>query len=86
MQDSNLRGQDFFNVDVRSAGLVDDERFYHNYRQMYETFSSKGLNIKDIEGLQGEDGGEHATDDAPGAQGQRAGEGHAGGSGRPPPE
>lgn len=54
---------DFFNIDVRSAGLVEDENQYHIYRQMYETFSSKGLSIKDIEGLQAEDDAAHGGDD-----------------------
>lgn len=54
-EDSNNRGQKFFNIDVRSAGLVEDEGQYQQYRSMYETFSQRGLAIKDIEGLQDED-------------------------------
>lgn len=53
-EDHNNAGQTFFNINVRSAGLVEDEEQYHAYRQMYETFSQRGLSIKDIEGLQDE--------------------------------
>jgi hypothetical protein len=54
-EDSNNRGQSFFNIDVRSAGLITDSNLYQQYRSMYETFSQRGLAIKDIEGLQSED-------------------------------
>ncbi len=69
VQDSNSRGQDFFNIDVRSAGLVEDEGLYQQYRAMYETFSTRGLSIKDIEGLQSE---EDATAGAPETGGEEA--------------
>lgn len=55
VEDNNSRGQSFFNIDVHSAGLVTDEAQYLQYRSMYETFSSRGLAIKDIEGLQSEE-------------------------------
>ncbi len=68
VQDSNSRGQDFFNVDVRSAGLVEDEALYQQYRAMYETFSAKGLSIKDIEGLQSEEDAAGASNNDTGGE------------------
>lgn len=62
VEDHNSTGKDFFNIDVRSAGLVEDQAQYEMYRAMYETFSQKGLNIKDIEGLQGEEDTAGAAD------------------------
>jgi hypothetical protein len=73
-EDTNTRGQSFFNIDVHSAGLVSDENQYMQYRSMYETFSARGLAIKDIEGLQSEedaaagdtaDGGTEDQSDSP---------------------
>ncbi len=55
VKETNGRGQDFFNLMVKAAGLVEDEGTFDQYRQMHEQFTSKGLTIKDIEGLQGED-------------------------------
>jgi hypothetical protein len=63
VEDSNNRGQSFFNIDVRGAGLITDEQQYLQYRQMYETFSERGLAIKDIEGLQSEDDNTGGDDD-----------------------
>lgn len=62
VEDHNNSGQAFFNVDVRSAGLVEDQGQYMAYRAMYDTFSAKGLNIKDIEGLQDENAATDAAD------------------------
>ena len=67
-EDSNNRGQSFFNIDVRSAGLITDSNLYQQYRSMYETFSQRGLAIKDIEGLQSED--DAAGDTADGGPGE----------------
>jgi hypothetical protein len=69
-EDSNNRGQSFFNIDVHGAGLIEDEAQYLQYRAMYETFSARGLAIKDIEGLQSEEDDAAAGDTATGEPGQ----------------
>ena len=69
-EDSNNRGQSFFNIDVHGAGLIEDEAQYLQYRAMYETFSARGLAIKDIEGLQSEEDDAAAGDTAAGEPGQ----------------
>lgn len=53
-QDTNANGEDFFNIDVKSAGLVEDEALYNYYRDFHESIKGKGLTLKDIEGLQDE--------------------------------
>lgn len=54
-QDSNSRGQDFYNISMKGAGLVEDEGLYRTYKEMHLSFKDQGLSIKDIEGLQDED-------------------------------
>jgi len=71
VEDSNNRGQSFFNIDVRSAGLISEDGLYQQYRSMYETFSARGLAIKDIEGLQSED---DAAGEAAGEPGEEEGQ------------
>lgn len=66
VEDHNGAGQAFFNVDVRSAGLVEDQEQYLQYRAMYETFGARGLSIKDIEGMQSEEDNVSGTDDGGG--------------------
>src|SRR5262249_53549369 len=51
--DTNSRGQDFKNVQMTGAGLVEDEGLYRQFRDMHMSFKEAGLSIKDIEGLQG---------------------------------
>jgi hypothetical protein len=53
--DTNSNGQDFFNIDARGAGLVEDQDMYMQYRSLYESMTKQGLKIKDIETLQDED-------------------------------
>jgi len=67
-EDHNNSGQTFFNIDVKSAGLVEDQDQYSQYRAMYETFSQKGLNIKDLESIGDEEsaiGGAPDNTDSP---------------------
>jgi hypothetical protein len=61
--DSNSRGQDFQNVNVRGAGLVEDESLYDTYKEMHLSFKDAGLSIRDIEGLQSEDADGDADDE-----------------------
>lgn len=59
VKDKNSSGKEFFNVEATGAGLVGVDvgtpELYQQYRQMFEQFSNVGLQIKDIEGLQGEE-------------------------------
>lgn len=66
-QDTNSRGQDFYNVEVRGAGLVEDPGLYETYKAMHMSFKDAGLTIKDLESAQDEDAGDNASDDAPGS-------------------
>ena len=54
-QDTNGRGQDFWNVDVKGAGVVEDEALYRQYKDMHEGVKGAGLRIKDIETLGDDD-------------------------------
>lgn len=64
--DKNSIGQEFYNINVKGAGLVEDEGQYNMYKAMHQQFSAKGLNIKDIEGLQDEGVGDNETDEGSG--------------------
>lgn len=54
-EDTNSRGQSFYNINMRGAGLVEDEAAYNQYKEMHLSLRDQGLQIKDIEGLQDED-------------------------------
>lgn len=41
---------------ITGVGLVDSEAMYNDFKAMHESFSVKGLNIKDIDSLADEDG------------------------------
>lgn len=72
-EDTNRAGQSFFNVNVKGAGKVMDEDMYKSLRALNQSMSEKGLNIKDIEGLQDNDGGDNEPEDeAPPAKGGKA--------------
>lgn len=55
-KDSNASNQEFSNINVSGAGFVEDEELYNEYKSAHETFSAKGIQIKDIESAQGEGG------------------------------
>jgi hypothetical protein len=61
--DHNSSGQEFFNINMTSAGVVQDEDLYNQYRELYASFAEAGLAIKDIEGLQ--DTGDEPAGGAP---------------------
>lgn len=67
VEDTNGSGQTFFNMSVKSAGLVEDADQYAMYRGMHLQFKQTGINIKDIEGLQEAEGNSNQGDaaDAP---------------------
>jgi len=60
--DTNRSGQDFHNIQMQGAGLVQDAEQYKMYKGLYENFARTGIQVKDIEGLQDED---DATGDEP---------------------
>lgn len=55
VKDSNAVGQEFFNYEFQSAGMVNDEALFREYHGLYELFAKQGLSIRDIEGLQEDD-------------------------------
>ena len=65
-KDTNSRGQEFHNINVRGAGLVEDEGLYNLYKGLHQQYSGTGLNIKDIEGLQDEASGDNMSDEGDG--------------------
>jgi predicted nucleic-acid-binding Zn-ribbon protein len=62
--DTNGRGQDFFNVQTTAYGRVTDESAYTGYKAIYEAYSSKGMNIRDLDSAQDEGIGDNANDSA----------------------
>lgn len=56
--DQNKKGERFFNVDTAGAGLVGVDvgtpDMYEMYKQMHMQLRERGLQVKDLEGLQGE--------------------------------
>lgn len=53
--DNNKQGQKFFNIQATGAGLVEDEKLFHQYREIHESMKGAGLNIKDVDSLQDEE-------------------------------
>lgn len=65
VKDTNASGDNFFNLDVKGAGLVEDQNLYEQYKNLYDSVSNKGLSIKDIEGLQDDAAAEAGGADDP---------------------
>lgn len=53
--EENRNNQSFYTIGVKGAGLVQDVELYNQYKTMNQQFSAKGVNIKDVEGLQDDD-------------------------------
>lgn len=68
MKDKNGAGQEFYNINTIGAGLLEDEDLFKQYKAMHDQLRDKGLQIKDIEGLQGEEDEAGDGDDAPGGK------------------
>ena len=51
-KDVNKGGDEFHNIAVKGAGLVEDENMYNAYKSMSQSYNNTGINIKDIESLQ----------------------------------
>ncbi len=70
ISDQNGKGDKFYNIDTAGAGLVGVDvgtpDMYEMYKQMHMQLRERGLQVKDLEGLQGEDGGEQAGEEAEG--------------------
>jgi hypothetical protein len=68
-EDTNRNGQKFFNCQATADGVVPDRKLYAHYSELYNQFRSTGINIKDVDSLQGEEpGGErpvHTREGAP---------------------
>ena len=52
--DHNSANQDFKNISIVGAGLVTDPDLYEMYKGLYLSLSKSGLNIRDIDTLQGD--------------------------------
>lgn len=46
---------DFFSFSFEKQGFVQDQELFNHLKEMYDNFSSQGINIKDVEELQGEE-------------------------------
>lgn len=53
--DKNNRGEEFFNYQFTQTGLVEDEGLFGQLEALNKTFETKGVNIKDVEGLADDD-------------------------------
>lgn len=66
IKDRNTAGQEFYNVDVKRAGLVTDPELYAAYKNLHLSFKDVGLSDQVIERLQDDDaefeGQEHAEE------------------------
>lgn len=64
-QDTNRSGQDFYNVNVRGDGRVQDEKLYNELRDLNQSLSERGLNIRDVESMQDDAEGDNEDEDEP---------------------
>jgi len=62
--ETNKAGQGYLNYNFVGDGKVTDEAFYRANREYYELFKAQGVQIKDMESLQGEDTEAAGTTDA----------------------
>lgn len=61
--DDGQANREFKNVNMKGVGLVDDADMYGVFKDLHMAYSSKGLNIKDIDSLSDEDGANAGDDD-----------------------
>jgi hypothetical protein len=54
VEDHNSANQDFKNISIVGAGVVEDPDLYQMYKDLHLSIAGKGLSIKDIDTLQGE--------------------------------
>lgn len=60
MDDHNSANQDFKNINIVGAGLVEDPDQYQIYKEMHLSLKGSGFNIRDLDQMQDED----SSDDA----------------------
>lgn len=65
--DHNSANQDFKNINIAGSGLIEDPDLYNMYKSLHQSLAGKGLNIRDVDSLQGEGegGGEEQDSDKP---------------------
>lgn len=61
-EDTNRNGQKFFNCQATADGLVEDRKLYAYYSELHTQFRVSGINIKDVDSLQGEEPGGEAPE------------------------
>ena len=54
VDDHNSANQDFKNINIVGSGLVEDPELYQMYKSLYQSLTGRGLNIRDVDSLQGE--------------------------------
>lgn len=60
--DHNSANQDFKNINITGAGVVEDPELYQQYKDLHLSISRSGLNIRDVDTLQ-DDPENHGGDD-----------------------
>lgn len=55
IEDTNAAGQKFFNFTFTKDGLIEDKAIYDSNFEYYKFFSTQGVNVKDLEGAQGDE-------------------------------
>jgi hypothetical protein len=55
VKDKNAAGQDFYNFAFTKDGLIEDKDLYESNYGYYKFFKSQGVNVKDLEGTQGDE-------------------------------
>lgn len=69
--DHNSANQDFYNINIVGDGLVEDPDLYDMYKNLHLSLKDKGLNIRDVDSLQGDadaTGAEGGGDDNSGSK------------------
>jgi hypothetical protein len=52
--DHNAANQDFKNINITGSGMVQDAALYDSYKNLHLAIAKSGLNIKDVDTLQGD--------------------------------
>jgi hypothetical protein len=63
IDDHNSANQDYKNISMVGAGLVEDEALYDMYKSLHLSLSKSGLNIRDVDSLQDDPEAAPAGDD-----------------------
>lgn len=68
-EDHNSANQDFKNISLVGSGLVEDPDQYESYKNLHLSLARSGLNIRDVDSLQGEEEAGSGGAEAPGTPG-----------------